>query len=255
MAHLSIPLWGFPLLFAAGLVAGLVDAIAGGGGLIALPVLLGLGLPPPYALGTNKLQSSFGSTSALRHFARAGTIRLRDGAVGVGFTAAGAALGAWAVQQVDPGFLRRVIPFLLIAIALYTLATPRLGFEELHPRLARGPFYALFGLGLGFYDGFFGPGTGSFWVVALMLGLGLDMVRATGYAKLLNCTSNLLSLAVFLAGGHVHFAAGLLMGVGQTIGARIGAGLVVTRGTRFIRPVFLAMVLALTAKLLYEGYR
>lgn len=254
MAHLSIPLWGLPLLFVTGLIAGLVDAIAGGGGLITLPVLLGLGLPPPCALGTNKLQASFGSTSAVRHFARAGTIRLSDGAVGVGFTAVGAALGAWAVQEVDPGFLRRVIPFLLAAIAVYTAVTPRLGIEDLHPRLRVAPFYALFGVGLGFYDGFFGPGTGSFWVVALILGLGLDMVKATGYAKLMNCTSNLLSLAVFLAGGHVLFGAGLVMGAGQAVGARVGAGLVVTRGARFVRPVFLAMVLALTAKLFYEGY-
>ncbi|MBI5017048.1 MAG: TSUP family transporter [Deltaproteobacteria bacterium] len=255
MDHLSIPLWGVPILFLTGLVAGLVDAVAGGGGLITLPVLLGLGLPPPYALGTNKLQSSFGSTSAVRHFARSGTIRLGDGAAGVAFTAAGAALGAWAVQRLDPALLRQAIPFLLATIALYTLVTPHFGFEDRRPRVQPGPFYSVFGLGLGFYDGFFGPGTGSFWVVALVAGLGLDLVRATGYAKLMNCTSNLISLGVFLAGGHVVLTAGLLMGSGQMIGARIGAGLVVTRGARFVRPLFLTMVLAVTAKLFYDGYR
>jgi uncharacterized membrane protein YfcA len=244
-----------PLLFAAGAVAGLIDAIAGGGGLITVPVLLGIGLPPQFALGTNKLQSTFGSASAMTHFVRAGTVEIREAWSGIVWTALGATLGAYTVQQIDPGFLKRCIPFLLLLILCYTVFTPKLGAEEVHPRLPKALFYALFGLLLGFYDGFLGPGTGSFWVLALMLGLGFDMRKGTGYTKLFNFVSNVVSLAVFVAGGHVLFGAGLVMGVGQAVGARAGARLVIRKGTGFIRPVFIGSVLAVTAKLFYDIYR
>lgn len=243
-----------PLLFIAGLTAGLVDSIAGGGGLITIPVLLGIGLPPQTALGTNKLQASFGSGSAMLTFLRSGTVKLNECGEGILFTAVGAALGTYVVQLLDPGFLRRVIPFLLIAIVLYTVLTPRLGQYDVHPRMKPAPFFLLAGLILGFYDGFFGPGTGSFWVMALMIGLGLNMARATGYTKVMNFTSNVTSLVFFLIGGSVLWREGLVMGIGQFIGARIGSRLVVTRGTRFIRPVFIAMVLLITAKLIWQNY-
>ncbi|GFE57544.1 TSUP family transporter [Geobacter sp. AOG1] len=252
---MTISYWLLPLLFATGLVAGLVDAIAGGGGLITVPVLLWTGIPPQYALGTNKLQSTFGSGSAMYHFAGAGTITLKESLEGIAFTAIGAAAGALTVQRLDPTFLRGIIPFLLLAIALYTLMTPRLGLEDIHPRLTKLPFYLCCGLALGFYDGFFGPGTGSFWVIALMLGLGYNMTTATGYTKVMNFTSNIVSLAMFILGGHVYYTAGLTMGVGQLLGARVGAGLVLSRGARFVRPIFITMSLAITAKLLFDYYR
>jgi uncharacterized protein len=245
----------FPVLFLTGAVAGLIDAIAGGGGLITIPVLLGIGLPPQYALGTNKLQATFGSASAMTHFVKAGTVNLRDAGAGVLWTAVGAVLGSYTVQQIDPGFLRRAIPFLLLAILCYTIFTPKLGAEEVHPRLPRGFFYCAFGLLLGFYDGFLGPGTGSFWVIALMLGLGFDMRKGTGYTKVFNFVSNIVSLAVFVAGGHVLLWAGLVMGVGQACGARVGARLVIKKGTGFVRPVFICSVLAVTAKLFYDNYK
>jgi uncharacterized protein len=247
-------LWHLPLLFGTGLVAGFVDSIAGGGGLISLPVLLSFGLDPQHALGTNKLQASFGSGSASWHYARAKTVALGDCTQGFVLTLLGAALGALAVQHVDPSFLRRAIPVLLIAVAIYTLLKPRLGAEDLHPRMGRRAFDLLFGLGLGFYDGFFGPGVGTFWTMVFMLGLGFNMTRATGYAKVMNFASNASSLAFFLLGGNVYYAAGLTMGAGQVLGARLGSRMVITRGTKFIRPVFISMVLALTLKLLYDAY-
>lgn len=247
--------WVLPLLFVTGFGAGLIDAIAGGGGLITIPVLLGIGLSPQQALATNKLQASFGSGSAMLHFVRSGTVLLRDCWAGILLTAIGAACGTVAVQQIDPGFLRKAIPFLLAGIALYTLFSPRLGFEDIHQRLRPLTFYLLFGIGLGFYDGFFGPGTGSFWVMALMLLLGQNMRKATGYTKVMNFTSNITSLIFFLMGGNVLYVQGLVMGTGQFLGARIGARLVITRGTGFIRPLFITMVLALTARLLYQAYR
>lgn len=243
-----------PILFLTGAVAGLIDAIAGGGGLITIPVLLGLGLPPQYALGTNKLQATFGSASAMAHFVKAGTVDVRQALGGICWTAVGAALGAYVVQQIDPGFLRRCIPFLLLLILCYTIFSPKLGAEEVRPRMSQAVFYAIFGLLLGFYDGFLGPGTGSFWVIALMLGLGFDMRKGTGYTKLFNFVSNIVSLVVFVAGGHVMFLAGIVMGVGQALGARLGARLVIKKGTSFIRPVFICSVLAVTAKLFYDNY-
>ena len=246
--------WHLPLLFLTGLVAGFVDSIAGGGGLITLPVLLSFGLDPRHALGTNKLQATFGSGSAAWHYTQAGTVSLKDCTRGFLLSLVGAALGTLAVRQLDPSFLKRAIPVLLIVVAAYTLLKPRLGAEDLHPRLRRGTFDLIFGLLIGFYDGFFGPGTGTFWTMAFMLGLGFNMTRATGYAKVMNFASNLCSLALFLPGGNVCYAAGLTMGLGQVLGAKVGSRMVIARGTKFIRPVFLGVVLALTLKLLYDAY-
>lgn len=227
-----------------------MDSIAGGGGLLALPVLLSFGLNPKDALGTNKFQATFGSGSAAFHYAKAGTVAVPDCLRGFLLTMLGAVLGTLVVQHVDPSVLRRLIPALLIAIAIYMLVKPELGAMDVHPRMSRGWFDLIFGLGLGFYDGFLGPGTGTFWTMAFVLALGFNLTRATGYTKVMNFGSNISSLALFLWRGNVWFGAGVLMGVGQFLGARIGAHMVIKRGTGFIRPIFLTMVLALTIKLL-----
>ncbi len=201
--------WHLPLLFGTGLVAGFVDSIAGGGGLISVPVLLSFGLDAPVALGTNKLQAAVGSGSAAWHYARAKAVPLEDCARGFVLSLLGAALGTLAVERVDPSFLKRFIPILLLAVALYTLLKPGLGDKDLRPRLARQWFDLTFGLGLGFYDGFFGPGTGTFWTMAFMLCLGFNLTKATGYTKVMNFASNLSSLAFFLLAGNVRFTAGI----------------------------------------------
>lgn len=240
-------------LFIAAFIAGLVDSIAGGGGLITVPALLSVGLPPQVALGTNKLQACFGSGSAMLHFIRAGQIRLRDCLTGIMWTAVGAGLGASAVQLMDPGLLRKVIPWLLATIACYTLFSQKLGQNDIHPRWSAKPFYLIFGLAIGFYDGFLGPGTGSFWAMAFMLLLGYSMVRATAYTKVMNFTSNAVALLFFLASGQVYMLEGLIMGAGQFMGARIGARLVIRKGAAFIRPVFITMVLLVLAKLILQN--
>jgi uncharacterized membrane protein YfcA len=240
------------VLFLVALIAGLVDSIAGGGGLITIPVLFGI-LPPQDVLGTNKLQATFGSGSAMFTFHRSGTVSLTECRIGILWTGIGAALGTVAVQRLDPALLRQLIPWFLAAIALYMLMSPRLGLNDVHPRMARGRFYVVAGLGLGFYDGFFGPGTGSFWAVALMLGLGQNLTTATGYTKVMNFTSNVASLALFAAGGHVQWREGLVMGIGQLVGARIGSRLAVMRGARFIRPIFIAMAMAIMARLIWQN--
>ena len=247
--------WHLPLLFGTGLVAGFVDSIAGGGGLISVPVLLSFGLDAPVALGTNKLQAAVGSGSAAWHYARAKTVPLEDCARGFVLSLLGAALGTLAVERMDPSFLKRFIPILLLMVAIYTLLKPGLGDKDLRPRLAREWFDLTFGLGLGFYDGFFGPGTGTFWTMAFMLCLGFNLTKATGYTKVMNFASNLSSLAFFLLAGNVRFTAGITMAIGQLIGAKLGASMVIAKGTKFIRPIFISVVLALTLQLLYRAYR
>ena len=248
---MQLELWHYPLLFLAGLIAGLVDAVAGGGGLITLPVLLNLGLPVPFTLGTNKFQASFGSVSASVHFVRCGAVDLKACRLGVIMTLIGAGLGAFLVQRIDTRMLAQGVPWLLAAILVYTLLRPKIGTEEHAPRMTRTFFFVLFGLGLGFYDGFFGPGTGSFWAISLVLILGQNFTRATAITKVMNATSNLVALAVFASAGLVHLGAGLTMAAGQLVGGRLGAGLVMTRGARFIRPLFLTMVTLTLARLVW----
>jgi len=242
------------LLFAGGAAAGWIDSIAGGGGLITIPLLLWVGLPPQVALGTNKFQSSFGSFTAARHYTREGVVTVRDALPGVLSTLVGAALGCIVVQMISGDAMGEIIPFLLLAIAVYLLFTPSLGRRESRARFSRAGFYACFGLLLGFYDGFFGPGVGSFWAIAFVLGLGYDLRRATGYTKVMNFTSNIVSCALFLAGGKVLFGAGLALGLGEIAGAAVGSRMVVRRGVKFIRPIFVTMVIATTLKLLYNRF-
>ena len=243
--------WIYPLLFLAALAAGLVDAIAGGGGLIALPALLMSGFPVPLALGTNKLQSLFGSSMAAVHYARHGVIDWRRCRLGMTVTFVGAIAGAWTVQSIDSGRLALLIPWLLAAILVYTIFRPELGRVVRAPHLSHMAFWLLAGVGLGFYDGFFGPGTGSFWTIALVLLLGQDFMAATGHTKVMNTASNLGALILFVSAGRVHWLAGGVMALGQIAGARVGAGLVVKKGARFVRPVFLTMVALTIARLAY----
>ena len=243
------------LLSLAGFAGGLIDAIAGGGGLITVPALLAVGLPPQLALGTNKLQSACGTSLAVRRYAQVGLLQTPALPLAAACAALGGALGAWALSASPPQLLRQLIPWLLAAVALYTALNRNFGHHPRPPRLSPYTFAAPAGLLLGFYDGIFGPGAGSFWTVALVALLGLDLRRATGYTKAVNLASNLGALALFLAAGAVHFPAAAAMIVGQLLGARLGSGLVIHRGLTIIRPVFLTVVSALTLKLLGDAYR
>lgn len=242
------------LLGAAGFLAGFVDSIAGGGGIITIPALLAAGLPPHLALGTNKLQSSFGSLTAALHYRSGGLVRVRETLPGVAFTAAGAALGTVAIQRVSPGVLRHAIPVLLLAVFAYVLLSPRVGAEDRPALFSRSLFYLLFGLGIGFYDGFFGPGTGSFWAFAFVAMLGLNLKTATAHTKVMNFTSNVVSLAFFALGGKVVLVPGLAMGAGEAAGALLGSKLVLVRGVRFVRVFFLAVVAATLARVVWMTY-
>jgi uncharacterized membrane protein YfcA len=250
----ALPLWLYPLLFLTGGVAGFVDSIAGGGGLITIPVLLNIGLPTEMALGSNKLQATFGSGSATWHFARARLIDWRAAGIGVVFTLVGALVGTSLLRALPSEFLREMIPWLLIGISLYMIFQPKLGIEERQPKMTERVFYVVFGLAIGFYDGFFGPGTGTFWAMAFMLALGFELTKATAHTKLMNFTSNVASLAVFAIGGHCHLAAGLSMGFGQLLGARLGSKVVIRRGASLIRPIFVTVAILITLRLLWLNF-
>ncbi len=246
--------WLHLILFLTGAVAGWIDSIAGGGGLITIPVLLGIGLPPQLALGTNKFQASFGSFTAAYYYVHKEVVDLAEAVAGIIWTLVGAAAGTIAVQHIDPGLLNLLIPILLLAIAVYMIFSPVLGEAERRPRVPRKLFYVCAGLAFGFYDGFFGPGVGSFWAIAFVTGLGFSLTRATGFTKVMNFTSNVVSFLLFFAGGNVLFTEGASMAVGQIVGARFGSALVVRRGARFIRPIFIGVVILTTLKLLYNRF-
>lgn len=249
-----IELWKIPILFVTGLVAGFVDSIAGGGGLITLPVMLTLIPDPQLAFGTNKMQACFGSASAAWHYARGDALNLRESFRGCVITFFGAVLGTFVVQSVGSDFLRIAAPMMLLAVAIYTILRPQLGEHTHQPKMSRRQFDLLFGLLLGFYDGFFGPGTGTFWTMAFVLALGFNLTSAIAHTKAYNFASNICSFTLFAWAGRVDWVAGASMGLGQLIGARFGSRLVMRSGAKIIRPLFIAVVLGLTGKLLYDAF-
>ena len=244
LAHLAV--------FAAGAVAGFVDSIAGGGGLITVPALLAAGLPPHLALGTNKLASTMGVVTALRRYRVGGLVRVRDWAPAIVCTATGAAAGTLLIQRLDPAFLAWLVPALLVAILVYTLAARDLGERASRARVSRRAFQVLAGLVLGFHDGFFGPGTGAFWAVALVTLVGLDLRRATAATKVMNATSNVTALVFFALGGHVVLTLGLAMGAGQVLGATLGSRQVLQRSPRFVRWFLIGSVALTAGRMLLE---
>lgn len=238
------------LLFAIATLAGWVDSIGGGGGLISIPTLLWSGFSPLDVLATNKLQATFGSSTATFSYARYGLVDIKGQKLAIGLTFAGAIGGAWAVQQVDSSALGKIIPLLLIAFALYFLFSPKIQDRESTPLIGNRLFAATVGISVGFYDGFFGPGTGTFFTVAYVTLLGFGLPKATGNTKLLNFTSNIASLLFFACTGHIVWLVGLVMGCGQTLGSLLGARMAVKHGTRLIRPVLVTVSLLVSLKLL-----
>lgn len=239
-----------PLLFALALLAGLIDAIAGGGGLITVPLLLWVGLSPVAALATNKAQAVWGSLAASAHFLRRGAIDLRQSGMAIACTFCGAAGGALAVQHLQGQLLARLVPLLLIGFALYFLFSPRVADLDSRARLGALAFALLVGSGVGFYDGFFGPGTGTFFAMGYVALRGYGLGRATAHAKLLNFTSNLAALLFFIAGGQVVWVIALVMAAGQLAGGWLGAHLVLRHGTRLVRPVLVLASLVISLRLL-----
>jgi len=240
------------LLFAVALVAGFVDTVAGGGGLLTLPVLLLAQLPPVAALATNKLQGSFGTLTAALSMLRRRVVRFRE--IRGLFVASllGSALGTLLVQFTDPGILELLIPVVLVLISGYFLLMPGAGLEEKPPRLSRGQYGVRVVPLIGFYDGYLGPGAGSFFTFSQVHFRGRNLIGATGVAKVLNFASNIASLVVFVAGGKVVWSVGAVMILGQIVGALAGSHAVVRHGTRVIRPMVVGVCLLMALSYLWN---
>ena len=242
----------------ASLLAGLVDAIVGGGGLILVPALFATfpAAPPATLLGTNKSASVWGTSIATLQYAR--RVRMRWPVMLPAALAAlvGSFVGAWVVTLIDPGFLRRLLPFILLAVLLYTLARKDLGRTHApHLDQRRETLLACaIGAVIGWYDGFFGPGTGSFFIFLFVRLLGYDFLNASAAAKLLNVATNVAAIALFAAKGHVwwHFAVSLA--VANVVGSLLGTHMALKHGTGFVRGIFIVVVSTLILKTGYDAF-
>ena len=245
--------WLYPTLTAVAVLAGFIDSIAGGGGLIVMPALLFAGVPPINALATNKLQSMFGTATAFTNYARKGLVDWRSNWLTVVLVFLAAGIGVIVVQSVSSTALALVIPLLLLGVALYVLISPRMSDDNAHQRIGPRAYAPIGGL-IGFYDGFFGPGTGSFFTTTLVGLRGLGLTRATALTKLFNLTSNVAAVLLFAIGGHMFWLLGLCMAGGAMLGGWIGSHTAMRFGAAVIRPLLVTLSLGLTARLLWSYF-
>lgn len=234
------------LLFFCSILAGTIDTISGGGGLITMPVLLLSGIPPLEALGTNKFQASAGTCSASYYFIKNKVIDFKKFIRPLLLTMCGASIGTLVVQSINTDHLSKIIPFLLILICFILLLTKR-DLSTHYPKKMTSLTYGCFiGSAIGFYDGILGPGAGTFYTITLIYLLGFTLVKATAHAKILNFSSNVTSLMVFMIGGHVVFMIGLLMAIGQWIGAFIGVRLVIKLPAKTVKYMTITISIAMS---------
>lgn len=248
MPGYEVLIYGLPLAF----LAGFVDAIAGGGGVISLPTLLMMGLSPGQAVATNKLLAVFGATTSAAAFWRKGAvdkpllIRITPLAI------VGSLLGAFLVSRLqDTDGFRNVIAVLILLVGALVIANRSMGlsnrFPGLTPRTLAIGLGAAFGIGL--YDGFFGPGTGTFLLFCFVSFLGFDFVTGSGNAKVINLATNVAAVVLFLFAGQMVFWLGLSMGVANALGAQLGAQMAMLRGSKFVKVIYVGIVLAVAARL------
>ncbi|SDJ01141.1 TSUP family transporter [Aliiruegeria lutimaris] len=241
------------ILVGTAFAAGFVDAIAGGGGLICLPVMLMVGATPVEAISTNKLQASFGSATAAHSYARAGHVDLWSQRWPAAVSFLASACGAVLVTTLPTDGVRAFLPWLLIAIATFFALRPGLNDIDRSPRMPAPLFVLTVVPAIGFYDGLLGPGTGSFFMLALVFLAGQGILKATAHTKALNLASNLGALVLFAFVGQIWWATGLVMAVAQIAGARLGAGLAMRKGARLIKPLLVVVSLLLAGRLLISG--
>jgi len=250
MAEISYEIILF--LAAAAFLGGFMDSIAGGGGLVTIPALLVAGFSPIEALGTNKLQGLFGSGSATIAYAAKGHVDPAKQLPSALVSFVGAVAGALLATVLPGEWLQAALPILLVAIALYFLLKPNMDDVDRAQRISPFVFGLMIVPLIGFYDGVFGPGTGSFFMLAFVALAGHGVLKATAHTKLLNFASNLGGFAAFAVVGVVSWKIGLMMGVAQFIGARIGAGLAMKKGARLIKPLLIVVCVALAVRLLLD---
>ena len=239
------------LLFLVAMLAGFIDAMAGGGGLLTIPALLLAGLNPVSALATNKFQACAGSFSASLTMIKKGLVHPKMMKTALIMAFIGSAIGTVLVQLSPPDFLQKVLPFLIGAVGLYTLFSPNLGKLQTTPKMSQRRYERTFIPLIGFYDGYFGPATGTFFSLSQVVLRGRALIEATARAKLLNFATNIASLIFFIMGGQVVWMVGSVMMAGQVVGAFLGSQMVVKGGAGFIRPVIVLVCFCMVAKLVF----
>jgi uncharacterized membrane protein YfcA len=239
-------------------LAGLIDSIAGGGGLISVPAYLAGGLPPHLALGNNKFSSAFGTAFSTARYFRHGMIDVPVALCSALLALAGSFLGTRTVLVLDPGFLNGILLILIPVIAVFTLSNKKLGNRneaETQPARQKLIIGSIAGLCIGFYDGFFGPGTGTFLILIYTVLLKYDFVQANGNTKVVNLASNVASVLTFLFYGKIIFMLAIPAAAFGIAGNLVGSKLVVRKGVKIIRPVFIAALVILFVKILLDMIR
>lgn len=240
------------LLFFIAIAAGFIDTIAGGGGLIALPALLLANVPPLQALATNKLQGTFGTLTSSAIMLSKKIVTWSSVRKAFFMSLMGSALGTLLVHLVDAELLMLLIPVVLISIALYFGLNKQVGHTEAMPRISESKYQHIVVPLIGFYDGFFGPGTGSVFTFANVAFMGKTLIKATANAKCLNFASNIASLCIFIVTGYISWVIGAVMVLGQIVGARLGSHVVLNHGQRWIRPLIVSICVLMCIKLIVE---
>jgi len=240
------------LLCIAGFVASFVDSIAGGGGLISVPAFMLAGLPPHMVLGTNKFSATAGSFTSSLKFIRSGKANFKLLKYLIPFTLIGSMLGVRAVLYIDQKFLTPLVLILIMFIGIYTLFSKSLGLEDKFKGLTKKNviFGIILALSLGFYDGFFGPGTGSFLVFGFINIFGFNFVSSSANARILNFTSNITALVLFALSGQIDYMLGVPVAIFMILGARMGTSVALSKGSKLIKPIFVTMSLAVAVKML-----
>ena len=244
--QISVELLG--LLFAVAIVAGFVDTLAGGGGLITVPTLILAGVPPIMALGTNKLQGCMGTATSTLVLFRKGKLKWQQVKILMAFAFVGATLGTLVLQVIPAATLNFIVPTVLLLIAVYFIFSSRILMNGREPRMSSETYRRTIVPGIGFYDGFFGPGTGSFFSLAGVALRGQGLLNATATAKALNFATNIASLAVFVVAAKIVWSAGLVMMVGQFIGAWLGAHSLFRIPVQFLRLLIVVVCVAMLTR-------
>lgn len=240
------------LLLAAGFVAGFMDAVAGGGGLVTVPILLLAGANPITALATNKIQGLFGAGTAALAYARGGHVNLREQGRPAIIAFVASIAGALLVSVLPTGWIRMILPLLLIGIAVFFATKKGLGDTDRHRRMTPVLFAATMVTLCGAYDGLLGPGAGSFYMLAFVSMAGYGILKATAHTKLLNFASNAGALLAFAFVATPWWITGLAMGVAQIAGAAAGAKMAQKQGARLIKPLLVVTSVSLALKLLWD---
>ncbi len=254
--ELSFDLISYFIFFLTGIGAGFIDSTVGGGGLIALPVMMSMGIPAHNIFATNKLHAVFGTIFALHRFHKKGFVDFKSFFPKTFFLILiCGAIGSLVIIKVPAEYLYKIIPVLMLLILTYKICFFNHGVDETNKHLINSTLVILiFAPLMGFYDGFFGPGAGMFWIFILIVFLGQNMLKASANTKLLNLASNIGSLIIFIPTGLILYKVGLAMALGQIFGSWAGVHLSVKKGAKFINGMFICMMTALVIKMFWEYY-